>query len=995
MNSLFSRLLGAVSALTVLFLATPGFASGRVTNVNAGDRFAVVRFTQPVGSVATIETTGLSASADTILNIFDGSVLNQFLAGNDDVSGTDRRSRVQNLTNGSAYPREIVMVVRAYSSASAGTGTLRVTSSTIGYTNTTVTNWPILFEAGSSVSVGAYSAGIHVMTVEQQRGAADTIFMLVPLDQAHATAYDDDSGLGLMSFVHANEGCSVGCSVRVGSFWSPGGATGPATVKPTTVIWDSDMHVANADADQDGLSASLEAVLTTSPTDADTDQDGLPDGVEVLGGDEAAAGGEWRQVRYPYFGSNPKQKDLFVQADWNTCNFVEGQPSTFPPCRRASTEPPTPDRFQIVGADAERIAVKYSEVGISIHLDIGQDPPADANGNRPVSYVYGAWNGAQRRTDFQGGNTHCQYRVGVRVSGFHYVKVNGTGGGQADAVPGHCAFASVRPWDVTHEVGHQLNLDHAPRWTGPFAANGQPNYLSIMNYPFSDEIVKGQNTFWPFSDGHLNSWAITPGAFDEDVVLTSEQLGILTNDYFKLTTDGSGRVDWNRDGNYGGVVAGPLSFGDDIGQWGISIVRPTSPSADFGTGAFTAWALAPNHSDSRLLLFARKGGLLEVRAAAPGSLPTEASPGSSLDWQDVAAPAGFLGLANTPAAFGYTRNGVHKVIVAGTRDDGSLVASTATNTNGVISWDSLPTLLQAAGATGLAHEGGTSVVVDGDVAYVYVTSYLPGVSRVREYAWNLATGAISATSVAVGSTFVSPENVGVGATIGYSPLNGAFGASTRGVVLLVPQYAATPIEGTSQYVSELHMYGKRSGAWVELPMVSGESSHGAQPAIGYVPFNIADPSVGRYYVAFRGSYFDSAAGTFATKANNHIKFSKGNLALNNNAQSLTWPTSSSLVTNFWSFFDGSFQLHFDDRIINVNGVNQFPWPRLIGTRTATVYPDSGGPTTHEPWISPYIDNILPGTLYSQSDRPSMRGALRCTLAGGPCQCQTRDDVGCE
>lgn len=876
-----------------------------------------------------------------------------------------------------------MIVVRAYGSSSSGNGTIRITKSALYGGGTTTTTYPTVFEAGSSISLGSYAPQMHVLTVEEQRGQANTVFLLADQadpSRAHATAFDDDNALGLMSFVHANEGCSSGssCVAFVGTPWHPGDSTIGLAIgsRSTTLLWDPDMHVAGADPDADGLSTALESALGTLPNDSDTDHDGLIDGIEVIGGNEAAAGADWRQVRYPYFGANPLHKDVFVQADWNECKWTSAADAgkcKFDP--NAFSEVPTPDRFRFTPAYAEAVVAEYAAAGIAAHIDIGVNPTGGMFGLPPVSFAYGAWGGAARRSDFLEDNNHCQYRVGARATTFHFQKVNGTDGGQAQNTPSACAYTSDKPWDFAHELGHQLNLDHEPKFTTGLRLNGAPNYVSIMNYSYSKDRGTGM---WPFSDGSENDWDLLPTAMDEGTPLTATRAAYV-HDVFNYKLQDN-RVDWNRDGYFTpGTVKAASSWNYSLGEWNLSKVIPPSTADSFTPGTALSWLPASAGKPSTLFWFVRKlDHLLAYTTGAGFSAPSS----WTLD-PIVQAPANLSGIAGAPAAI-RTVQGAPELVLAVPKDDGSIVAFrgawhaySASYTP--LEWSAPKTLK---GPTSPAVSGGLAATIDGTTVSVFAATFdFTDGYRLHEYTWNLATDATSDVVVSrLDGSPVVPDGNGVGVTQGYAPPNdGALGAVVSGAVLVVPERKSTPTGVL--YASALHTYLRRPGGWRELPSIAKEECAGAQPSIAYVPFDAGTPASGRFYVSFRSSAQEN--NQFKPGRPFHMVFSEGNQPLLAGFQRMDWPNSSTIIGDQWRWTEANVPLLFDPAF----------HPQI--QMAEIVYNGGANKNWYEAFFAPYADNIIPLVAQSQSDLPALRGALRCSMLGGDCDCRTRWNSGCE
>ena len=82
----------AIGSMSVMLAAPSAFAgAGRATNVDASGRFAVVRWTQPAGTFATVETTALQGTVpDTVLYVFDEAMPTTVRSS---LSQTSRRRR--------------------------------------------------------------------------------------------------------------------------------------------------------------------------------------------------------------------------------------------------------------------------------------------------------------------------------------------------------------------------------------------------------------------------------------------------------------------------------------------------------------------------------------------------------------------------------------------------------------------------------------------------------------------------------------------------------------------------------------------------------------------------------------------------------------------------------------------------------------------------------------------------------------------------------------
>ena len=523
-NAVWRFLILAVIAWAVL-LFSANAAAGTVgirRNVNA-TRIYTATATLNANASYTIETTGLSAGADTVLYVWD-RVANKPIASNDDCPGGGYRSCVQ--IPAVSTTRYAQIMVRAYDQSKSGTGTLRIAPNP----GTEVTD-DISFTAGYSVLLPPFSAGTHFYTVEEAGGTHDTV-LLVEQSPASPLAMDDDCGIGLMSFVHLNSACAgTKCRVYVGSYHP-----NPAPYTTTTLIWDEDVH--KQDQDGDGLSNALEAVLGTSPQMKDTDGDGIHDGAEVAGMAQNLSTDEFL-TRFPMMGADPLKRDLWLQADW-----VNGSTNQY--------QHRMPDETA-----AQLVAMFAPE--IRLHIDTGKQNLDPATRSK-----WGAWGGARRFDEV----TMCG-KMGVRDGLFHNVQLKADGG--KGYQPGACSIAQYNSAPViAHELGHNLNLMHGSKQSGDLVMNCAPNYPSLMSYCY--RFKKGEEQFSRNSYFYL---PLDPRAMDEQKgmgLTSSHALWVLQTDSYKFKVNTStGAVDWNRNGVFdtGTVRAAPAwANGADIGWLG-------------------------------------------------------------------------------------------------------------------------------------------------------------------------------------------------------------------------------------------------------------------------------------------------------------------------------------------------------------------------------------------------------------------------------------------
>jgi hypothetical protein len=427
------------------------------------------------------------------------------------------------------------------------------------------------------------AANTHVRTTEENvmtpggsPGTNDTILMV--LQGGRAWAFDDDSGLTRMSWLHLDQACVPSgartCEILVAqrfndkSWRTPGQAgydvlPSDAPYLHTTLAWDEDIHNGiscgpsfgcrfGTDDDGDGLGDALEDYIGTDKAKADTDGDGVPDGVEVIGVSDT--GGEETKVnllRFPFYGADPIKPDLFIEVDW-TPRCLDSEPGCDSTTKNANQ----------LGPNAARLAALFSP-DINVHIDNGLEP-GDTT-------VYGNWGGAEMLGDEDkdiANDYSCKGFTPARKGYF----THGLAKNSAQNAGRCTALSNAAPSASTHEMGHYAGLDHWGDREGTAGkVNCKPHYFSLMNYNYQNLAFwtspwMGPGALLPaFSKGLYKNLKLNPLALDETAGLGDSQpnlnaLSFLEGVLHLKVDHNTGGVDWNANGKIEtGKVQGMLS----------------------------------------------------------------------------------------------------------------------------------------------------------------------------------------------------------------------------------------------------------------------------------------------------------------------------------------------------------------------------------------------------------------------------------------------------
>lgn len=671
--------------------------------------------------------------------------------------------------------------------------------------------------------------------------------------------------------------------------------------------------------------------------DVDSDGDGIPDDAERSGVASEPL------LDMPAYGANPEVPDIFVQADWLSCD----------PITEFCGVNNSLDFYQVSSRVAAEWAAMY-QPDFAIHVDNGLDPTDPA-----LASVHGAWGGARRVH-----SSECNPDVlGARYGYFHRGVHRGYNGGGSGRIGGYCFAADSGHGAVSaHELGHNLGLGHGGTLAS-FGVNCKPHYRSPMNYGYlydrSVTAFSRNERDFAMNGEYLDE---RPGAglFDE------VERASLENYVWDYQVREDGAIDWNRNGVFeDGTVRGALTWASASCEQSF-IQFSQLPRVEQPT---LAWLPGMGGQTARMYLLGRDEetdrpsyrwatrfddcDLSDLLATCTHWQPDETDPARAIP----GALAGKSALAGTS----WTDGGVSYLAVVYSDQQGLLHRQTMhLDTDGAEVWSEPVAIAGGAaitdGSPAIAHWPENSPL-DGQVVVI-----APDGPRLLAYHGEVqADGHLLFSGPAVqrwdDGTPILPC-YGVALTRGYQA-----DIADEGLYALIPAGPMCELEFARWQPDGPD--GGQDGEWVRMTdTLWGDTPRplvDERPGLAYVPFSnhdasdpdgelIADVTVGRFYLAFMRQP-ESPAIIYLTEGNDpRAEAESHRMVL----------IAGAYIRNVWAMVDGGVTLMYDHRHDrNLRAV----WSR----------------PTNQTFFNPYADGIVDIDMYDVDDYAVMREHIACSL----------------
>jgi hypothetical protein len=461
----------------------------------------------------TFQTIRSGTTADPYMYVLEVRGSDFYYVGDDDDGAGNLNSRVVfTVPAGSTSCWHVI--VTGYADSTWGTAAMLLDGTTFATSAFGGARWAVDWSSNISVG-GGTTPPDRFDTTGNTFAGEDNIIYLIKRRPGYRAAFDDDSGANFQSRVNAITICSLsagdGCVVVSGSYGN--------TSNNFDIV---KQRGPEADADGDGLRASVEAHFGTSDTLADSDGDGLRDDWEILGvpsssGLAFAESPSSLELRAE--GASATVQDLFVRLDFMVDQYHSDEPSDAfgnlaAWLKRTLTDDTAYTGRRIVTHLKRELLVHKTHASLTDCWSGGPTatPPPDYTSLAYIKRQPGVFN-----------------PTGVRVYKYlvasHFKAVAGCTGanlmvaGQGEVLGNDAIYyessslgpVRTSPGAHMHELGHTLGLNHfiqsanglydpnapRPQCTDPEDATGSRVHHSVMNLT---DLISGGATFNGYLD---------------------------------------------------------------------------------------------------------------------------------------------------------------------------------------------------------------------------------------------------------------------------------------------------------------------------------------------------------------------------------------------------------------------------------------------------------------------------------------------------------------